>query len=342
MRAKRRVHLVRRCPRLRAIFDFLDRMVRKEVRNPKKAPNVEVMTDLYAHNQTHAAHAHNDVHIAPSTDHTEQERESESYTHGHHESVLRSHRSRNVANSAAYLAPLLNNDHNILDIGCGPGTLTVDLARQVPHGKVTGVDAAEIVIEDARLHAIDEGVKNVEFLQANAYSLPFSDASFDVVHAHQVLQHLSDPVAAIREMLRVVKPGGYIAVRESDYAAMSWFPAVPGLDEWNTLYHEVTAAYGYQADAGRYLLNWFLAAGATPEQLSPSSSSWCYATPESRAWWGGLWAERCVESNFAVQAKDAGLADEVALEELAHDWRTWAEQPDGWFTVPHGEIIVRA
>lgn len=304
-------------------------------------PNVKGMTELQTPHLAHSEHSHNDVRIAPSTDHSEQERESESYTHGHHESVLRSHRSRNVANSAAYLAPLLRENMTLLDIGCGPGTLTVDLARHVPGGKVTGVDAAEIVLGDARKHAISQGVKNAEFLQANAYDLPFSDASFDVVHAHQVLQHLSDPVAAIREMLRVVKPGGYIAVRESDYAAMSWFPATPGLEEWNTLYHEVTAAYGYQADAGRYLLNWFLAAGATPEQLSPSASSWCYATPESRAWWGGLWAERCVESNFAVQAKEAGLADEVALEELAHEWRDWADQPDGWFTVPHGEIVVR-
>ncbi len=299
------------------------------------------MTELDTHHMSHADQTHNDVHSAPSADHSEQERESESYTHGHHDSVLRSHRWRNVANSAAYLAPLLRENLSILDVGCGPGTLTADLAQQVAPGKVIGVDAAEIVLKDARAHAAELGVTNVEFQQANAYELPFEDGAFDIVHAHQVLQHLSDPVAAIREMLRVVKPGGIIAVRESDYAAMSWFPASPGLDEWNTLYHEVTNAYGYQADAGRYLLNWFIAAGANIDQLSPSASSWCYATPETRQWWGGLWAERCVESNFAVQAKEAGLADDVALEELAHEWRNWAEQTDGWFTVPHGEIIVR-
>lgn len=300
------------------------------------------MTELQATRLPHAEHPHNDVRIAPSTHRSEQERESESYTHGHHDSVLRSHRWRNVANSAAYLAPHLGENLAVLDVGCGPGTLTVDLARHVAPGVVTGVDAAEIVLEDARKHASEEGVTNVEFMQANAYQLPFEDNSFDIVHAHQVLQHLSDPVAAIVEMVRVVKPGGIIAVRDADYGAMTWYPESPGLDEWNELYHEVTSAYGYEADAGRRLLSWFVEAGIEPERLSPSAGTWCYATPETRQWWGGLWAERCVESNFAVQAREASLADDVALEELAHEWRTWAEQPDGWFIVPNGEIIVHA
>ncbi|WP_019147585.1 methyltransferase domain-containing protein [Timonella senegalensis] len=300
------------------------------------------MNDTQADELRRSRTAHNDVRIAPSADHSEQSRESESYTHGHHDSVLRSHRWRTVENSAAYLAPFLNAGQSLLDIGCGPGTLTVDLARNVAPGLVVGVDAADEVLEDARQHARDEGVTNVEFQHANAYKLPFDDGSFDVVHAHQVLQHLSDPVAAILEMRRVVKPGGVIAVREADYGSMTWHPQNHGLEEWNALYHEVTSAYGYEADAGRRLLSWFQAAGVEQADLFPSAGIWCYATPETRAWWGGLWAERCVVSNFAHQAKEASLADDVALEELAHEWRNWAEEPDGWFIVPNGEIIVRA
>jgi len=307
-----------------------------------RPPNVVGMNDTQATELLRTRAAHNDVRIAPSTDHTEPSRESESYTHGHHESVLRSHRWRTVENSAAYLKPHLEQGLALLDIGCGPGTLTVDLAREVAPGTVTGVDAAEQVLEDARAHAAEEGVTNVEFLHANAYKLPFEDHSFDIVHAHQVLQHLSDPVAAIHEMLRVVKPGGIIAVRDADYGSMTWYPENHGLQEWNELYHEVTSAYGYEADAGRRLLSWFQAAGVAQENLYPSAGIWCYATPETRAWWGGLWAERCVMSNFAHQAKEASLADDVALEELAHEWRNWAEEPDGWFIVPNGEIIVHA
>lgn len=116
---------------------------------------------------------------APTGAHgSEQSRESESYTHGHHESVLRSHRSRTAANSAAHLVPLLRKDMTLLDVGCGPGTVTVDLARTV--GRVVGVDAATAVLDSARELAESSGVENVSFEYANAYELPFDDDSFDV------------------------------------------------------------------------------------------------------------------------------------------------------------------
>ncbi len=114
-------------------------------------------------------------------------------------------------------------------------------------------------------------------------------------------------------MRRVTKPGGLVAVRDADYAAMTWYPESPGLTEWNTLYHEVTHAYGYEADAGRRLFSWVQDAGFPLDGIEPSASTWCYATPADRTWWGGLWAERCVASNFAVQAKESALADDVAL-----------------------------
>ncbi|MEV7962651.1 MULTISPECIES: methyltransferase domain-containing protein [Oerskovia] len=268
--------------------------------------------------------------------------ESESYTHGHHESVLRSHRWRTAENSAGFLLPHLRSDHQVLDVGCGPATLTVDLARHVPGGTVIGVDASAAVLESARELAAGSGLSNVSFQQANAYELPFADDTFDVVFAHQLLQHLSDPLAALREMKRVAKPGGIVAVRDADYAAMTWYPESAGLAEWNELYHEVTHAYGYQADAGRRLLAWVQEAGFDPAQIVPSAGVWCYSTPADRAWWGGLWAERCIASNFAVQAKESALADDVALEQLAQEWLRWAEEPAGWFAVLNGEVLARA
>lgn len=269
-------------------------------------------------------------------------KESESYTHGHHESVLRSHRWRTAENSAGFLLPHLREDMTLLDVGCGPGTVTTDLALHLPAGHVVGVDASATVLDSAREHAASRDVTNIDFQQANAYELPFEDASFDVVYAHQLLQHLSDPIAALREMKRVARPGGLVAVRDADYAAMTWYPASAGLTEWNTLYHEVTHAYGYEPDAGRRLFSWVQQAGFEPAGIVPGAGVWCYATPEDRSWWGALWAERCVESNFAVQAKESALADDVALEQLAQDWLRWAEEPDGWFTIVNGEVLARA
>lgn len=278
---------------------------------------------------------------APGHHRTDLTKESESYTHGHHESVLRSHRARTAANSAAFLLPHLREGMRVLDVGCGPGTVTVDLSER--HGvEVVGVDAAAGVLDAARELAAAHPAANVSFQQANVYALPFEAGTFDVVYAHQVLQHLSEPVAALREMRRVAKPGGLIAVRDADYAAMTWYPASPALTEWNTLYHEVTHAYGFEPDAGRRLLSWVREAGFDPSGIVPTASVWCYATPEDRRWWGDLWAQRCTESNFAVQAKESALADDVALEQLAQGWQDWAESADGWFTIVHGEVLVRA
>lgn len=265
----------------------------------------------------------------------------DAYTHGHHDSVLRSHRWRTAENSAAYLLPHLAEGLSVLDVGCGPGTITVDLAQTVAPGIVTGIDTSAKVLQEARTLASGAGVTNVEFVEADVYDLPFADASFDIVHAHQVLQHLTDPITALHEIKRVTKPGGLVAVRDADYSAMAWYPESDALTEWNTLYHEVAAANGAQPDAGRRLLSWAREAGFDGESIVASAGVWCYANEDERTWWGDLWAERCLSSQFGIQARATSLADDVGLEELAQGWRDWARQPDGWFSIVHGEILAR-
>jgi SAM-dependent methyltransferase len=259
------------------------------------------------------------------------------YTHGHHESVLRSHVWRTAENSAAYLLPALGPGLDLLDVGCGPGTITQELAALVHPGRVVGIDASEDVIAQAtRLQPASE---NVRFVTADVYDLEFDDATFDVVHAHQVLQHLSDPVRGLRSMLRVTKPGGLVAVRDGDYAAFAWAPLDPLLDRWMELYHQVCRANGAEPDAGRFLLGWVQQAGFV--DATATSSTWTFADPESRVWWGGLWADRVEQSSFADQAVAYGLSDRGELERIAAAWRAWADQPDGFFAVLHAEVLAR-
>jgi SAM-dependent methyltransferase len=262
------------------------------------------------------------------------------YTHGHHDSVLRSHRWRTLDNSAAYLRDRLWPGATVLDVGCGPGTITAEMAEKVAPGRVIGIDAAESVLVEARSIAGERGLENLHFQQADIYALPFDDDTFDVVHAHQVLQHIADPVAGLREMRRVCRPGGIVAARDADYGAMVWFPEVPRLDDWNDLYRDVARANHGTPDGGRYLLSWAQAAGF--EKIESSASAWCFATPQDRAWWGDLWAVRTVASSYADRALDAGLATRADLEAIAAAWREWIEQPDGWFSVLHGEILCTA
>ncbi len=260
------------------------------------------------------------------------------YTHGHHDSVLRSHRWRMAGNSAAYLLDHLAPGTSLLDVGCGPGTITVDLAARVAPGRVVGVDADPGVIEQAKAAALPAPAA-VDFLVADAHRLDMADASFDVVHAHQLLQHLGDPVAALVEMRRVCRPGGVVAARDADYAAMTWAPAEPALDRWLSLYRQLARLNGGEPDAGRHLLSWAQQAGFSDVQ--PSASAWCFATPDDRAWWAETWAIRVTESALARQAVGHGLATREALGELAEGWRRWASSAGGWFAVLHGEVLCR-
>ncbi|MFG1671224.1 class I SAM-dependent methyltransferase [Streptomyces sp. Y7] len=266
-------------------------------------------------------------------------RETAVYTHGHHESVLRSHTWRTAANSAAYLLDSLKPHMRILDVGCGPGTITADLAARVPHGRVTGVDRAPGILEQARATAAGRGLTNVDFAVADVHALDFPDGTFCVVHAHQVLQHVGDPVGALREMARVTRPGGLIAVRDSDYAAMAWYPPSRGMDDWLDLYRRVARANGGEPDAGRRLKSWALRAGLTG--ITATSSTWTFSTDEERAWWSGLWADRTLASAYAERATEGGHATAEELRAVSESWREWGRRDDGWFSVPHGEILCR-
>lgn len=259
------------------------------------------------------------------------------YTHGHHESVLRSHRWRTADNSAAYLLPHLRAEDRLLDVGAGPGTITADLAQSVAEVTATEVGPNELTL--SRATAEERGLGNVDFAIADVHDLQFPDGSFDVTHAHQVLQHVGDPVQALREMARVTKPGGIVAARDSDYASFAWWPRLPVLDEWMRLYQLAARANGGEPDAGRQLLSWARTAGLT--EVAATSSTWCFATPTDREWWGGMWADRIQESVMARQLIDSGLATTVDLRRISATWRSWVEAEDGWFSILHGEILCR-
>lgn len=263
----------------------------------------------------------------------------ERYIHGHHESVLRSHTWRTVENSAAYLLPHLSPGLDLLDIGSGPGTITVDFAERLAPGKVLGIDASADIVSSATRLAEERALGNVSFRAGNAYALDLADDSVDIAHAHQVLQHVADPVAVLREMARVVRPGGVVAARDVDYGGAIWFPELPGLALWGRLYDAVHRAGGGEPNAGRRLRAWSRAAGLT--DVTSTASVWSFSSDEERAWWGGLWADRALKSDFAIQALETGLAGQEDLETIAAAWRKWAADPDGWFVFPHGEVLAR-
>lgn len=268
--------------------------------------------------------------------------EGATYTHGHHASVLRSHTWRTAANSAAYILPYLKPDMKILDVGCGPGTITVDLAaNHVPQGHITGLENAAGVLVQARDLAKEKGVTNVDFVEGDANALTYADDTFDVVLCHQVLQHVKDPVGILREMRRVAKTGGIVAARESDFGGFIWYPEVDGMDDWLAFYSANARSNGGEPNAGRRLHTWAKQAGFSPEAITNGSSTWCYSTETEIAWWSGLWAERTVASSFAKTAIENGTGTKERLDKAAEAWKRWGKEEEAWFSVLHGEIICR-
>ncbi|MCU1594024.1 MAG: putative ubiquinone/menaquinone methyltransferase [Frankiales bacterium] len=257
------------------------------------------------------------------------------YTHGHHESVLRSHRWRTLENSAAYLLPHLTSTSTVLDVGCGPGTITADFARRVGH--VTALERTADALDLARVEMKD--LSNASFVVGDVHALDLPDDSFDVVHAHQVLQHVADPVQALREMRRVCKPTGLVAVRDSDYLGFVWFPRLPELDRWMELYQAAAIGNGGEPQAGRRLLSWARRAGF--REIVPSSSTWCFATPEDRDYWGGMWKDRILQSALTTQLLNDGLSTPAELQGISDAFGAWAEDEDGWFSLLHGEVLAR-
>jgi ubiquinone/menaquinone biosynthesis C-methylase UbiE len=257
------------------------------------------------------------------------------YSHGHDESVLRSHKWRTAENSAAFILPQLHDGMSLLDVGCGPGTITADLARRVPSATVVGIDLPPDLIATAQR---EHGAANLRFEVGDVYALPFDPDSFDLVYAHQVLQHLGHPEQALREVLRVLRPGGMVAVRDSDYGAFVWTPADPRLTRWMQIYHQLTERNGAEADAGRYLHRWVRNAGF--EQLQVSSSNWTFQSASDRDWWGRLWADRVRQSEYARQGIEYGLTDEHELSGIADAFLAWSADPEALFIVVHCEVIA--
>ncbi|PSR78744.1 ubiE/COQ5 methyltransferase [Coniella lustricola] len=288
-------------------------------------------------------------------------REQATYTFGHHASVINSHARRTAADSAAFLLPHIQPHHTILDVGCGPGTITVDFAELVPQGHVTGVDFAESVLGKAREHAEARGFTltaashgvgsetqnksdggsaktNLTFASVDANALPYPDASFDVVFCHQVLQHVKDPVGILKEMRRVTKPGGIVAAREADYKSFSWWPEPQGMDRWLDVYRTVAKKCGGQPDAGRYVLQWAKEASFNRASLTSTWSSWHY-TGEAAEKFGESWVGRALYSDFAKEFLRHGVGNQADLDAISATWKQWATEEDRFIIIPNGEIL---
>lgn len=255
-----------------------------------------------------------------------------SYDHagmqGDDPSVTKLYGERTANRNCQYLLPYIKPTSTILDVGCGPGTITSDFAKLAPEGKVTGVDTSEGIITSAQTTFPPSAQENLAFAVGDAYKLEFPDNTFDIVHAHQVLVHLKDPVAALKEFHRVTKPGGLIAVRDSSPSiVLSLKPDLPVIRSYWAKALAFMPLIGGNVLAGQQLEGWAKEAGFEKVVYSKSPA---LNTSHLSA----------VTGERAKMALQYGMATQEELDGWRKAWEEWEAADGSEFVFEAGEILV--
>lgn len=261
----------------------------------------------------------------------------ETYMHGHHPVVVDEHARRSAKRNAAHLLPHLTSGMSLIDIGCGPGSITAGLAKAIGPGQAVGVDTSETALGRARANADDAEIKNLEYQIADAYDLPFSDGSFEAAHIHQVLQHLSKPKCALQEAVRVLAPGGVIGITEVDWGTAVFWPRTSATDRFLEIYNEVAIRNGGDPNIGRRLRSMLEPLGL--ERMEIGALAWSFGDADTTAQWGDLWWSRIQESNIATVATETGISTSEELAEVGADLHEWGQAPDAFFSMTHGQAL---
>jgi SAM-dependent methyltransferase len=259
----------------------------------------------------------------------------ETYQPGHHPSVVARHSRRSAETAAAFFLPFLKPGMRLLDVGCGPGSITAGLAQRVAPGETIGIDPSADVIATARSLAGATAARNLSFEVGSIYEPRFAPGTVDAVFTNQVLQHLRRPVDALRQMRALLAPGGVLGVRVFDWGSAIFYPESEGMRRCLALQFELRRRNGAEPDAGRHLRHWFREAGFGEARITTSTESDADAhATRDRA---EMFADR---PSLADSALECGLATRSDLESFAAAWRAWGRDPDAFFCLSLVEAVA--
>jgi ubiquinone/menaquinone biosynthesis C-methylase UbiE len=261
----------------------------------------------------------------------------EHYVPGYSPATIQHHAGRTAAQQAAFFLPYLRPGMSLLDCGCGPGTITIGLAQSVAPGQVLGIDIEPSLVERANVLSKEQAISNVRFKVANVFALPFSESSFDAVFASALLHHLTQPIRALKEMRRVLKPGGVIGIRNTDIGGRIIGPANHGLEDYYNLYERIWKHHGSDHRFGRHLRRLLRQAGFV--RIEASASYDCYGRPEDTRELAQSQIARIKSTAAFDEAVEAGWVDRARLDEMIAAWRKWGEDPDAFCADARCEVV---
>ena len=249
------------------------------------------------------------------------------------------HARRTAHNEARWFLPYLQPGMALLDCGCATGSITVGLAAAVAPGQVFGVDRSAEEIERARARAANAGMTNLRFDVGNICQLDFPDNHVDAIFCHNVLEHVGDPVRALREMHRVLKVGGVIGVRDLDMGGI----LVAALDErlarFYTVFEADYAGVGSHPRLGRELRGLVTAAGFAVIEASASYDY--FSTEEQLQLVSHIGSSRVKEAEFVERVLVRGLTTTEELAAMHEAWLAWPTRPGAFLANAHGEVVGR-
>lgn len=249
---------------------------------------------------------------------------------------LRRHR---LDNFCAPLAPYLERGARVLDVGCGPGSVTLDVACAVDPGRVVGVDLRVPSVAEAIRLGRRLAVANCRFLPGSACALPFAEATFDLTYSCAVLEYIRDPVAALREQMRVTRPGGWVAARAVDFGSMVLYPECPQYEAMTKLMHAVSASGNgvyFDAALGRKLYGLLGEAGCRDVRVECFIPPLSVATPGSEFF---EWRYRSIQvdpgkrSPILEQLADRGLVPRDVMAQVYAELEAWHRHPGAFYMI---------
>ena len=261
-----------------------------------------------------------------------------SYTMGYSEEFLQLLDRRNAESHAAYLLPHLRPGLRVLDFGCGPGTISVGLARAIEPGELHGIDIEESQIDLARAAAEAGGHDNATFHVGDVTDLPFEDDYFDAAHCHAVLMHVPDTAATLSEVKRVLKPGGIVASRELFVSSSFLEPGNEGVAAAWATFAKLLAGNGGHPEMGKELKSRFLEAGFSNVRASGSFDF--FGSAEDVAFLHAFILDWFYSPRVIEAAIQYGLATQQQFDEWRRGLDEWRHSEGACGAFAFGEVIA--